>query len=84
MAHRPSAAAIQTWLIEYLARRLNLEQGEIDVTIPFERYGLSSADAFELMGDLQGWLETEFDPTLPYDFPTIAGLSKRLADGDLP
>jgi acyl carrier protein len=75
----PSTAEIQAWLVEYFARALEVDPQEVDVTIPFERYGLSSATAFEMMGDLQEWLETRFDPTLPYDFPTIAKLSKQLA-----
>ena len=76
---QPTAAGIQTWLTTYLADLLNLEPKEIDVTIPFERFGLDSAAVMGLSGDLEEWLACELDPTLIYDYPTIESLAKHLA-----
>jgi acyl carrier protein len=52
---------------------------EVDVTIPFDRYGLDSLTAVSLTGDLQDWLGVEVDPTLLYDYPTIEELVKYLS-----
>jgi acyl carrier protein len=76
--HR-SAAQIQAWIASYLAALLEVEPDEVDVSLPFDRYGLDSAVAIGLTGDLEDWLGTQLDPTLLYDYPTVAALSKHLA-----
>jgi acyl carrier protein len=77
----PAAALqIQTWLVDYLADALKFDRDEIDVTKTFETYGLDSASAVGMAGDLGEWLGREIDPTLPYDYPTIAALAQRLAE----
>lgn len=75
----PTATEIQAWLVSYLAEVLEIESDQIDVTIPFERYGLDSSAAVGLTGDLEDWLLTELDPTLMYDYPTIEALAQHLA-----
>ena len=75
----PTAADIQGWLVSYMAELLEIEPDEIDVTIPFDRYGLDSSAAVGLTGDLEDWLKTELDPTLMYDYPTIEALAKHVA-----
>ena len=69
---------IQEWLISYLANLLDMDEEDIDIDEPFDRYGLDSASAVGLMGDLGTWIKQDFDPTLIYDFPTIASLSNHL------
>ncbi|NEO41305.1 MAG: acyl carrier protein [Moorea sp. SIOASIH] len=75
----PTAAEIQGWLVSYMAELLEIEPDEVDVTIPFDRYGLDSSAAVGLTGDLEDWLLTELDPTLMYDYPTIEALAKHVA-----
>lgn len=75
-----SAAEIQEWLVSYLAKELGIDAREIDVETPFDNYGLSSASAVFMTSDLSEWLQKEIDPTLPYDYPTIAALARRLAE----
>jgi acyl carrier protein len=75
----PSAAEIQAWIIAYLAELLEVDAEEVDVSLPFDRYGLDSAVAIGLTGDLEDWLKTRLDPTLLYDYPTVTALSKHLA-----
>jgi len=70
----PTAAEIQTYLIENIAEMLQIEPDELDVTIPFERYGRDSEDAVVLSGDLQEWLDFDLDPTILFDYPTIEAL----------
>jgi acyl carrier protein len=76
--HR-SAAQIQSWIASYLAELLEVDSEEVDVTLSFDRYGLDSAVAIGLTGDLEDWLGTQLDPTLLYDYPTVSALSKHIA-----
>ncbi len=76
----PTAAEIQTWLVSYTAKLLELEPDEVDVTIPFDCYGLDSAVAVGLAGDLETWLDREQEPTLVYDYPTIEALTRHLVE----
>lgn len=75
----PTATEIQAWMVAYLADLLEVDPDEIDVTIPFDRYGLDSSAAVGMTGDLEDWLETDIDPTLLYDYPTIEALVQHLS-----
>lgn len=74
-----STAEIQDWIVAYLADLLETEPEEIDITVPFDRYGLDSSAAIALTGDLEDWLGVEIDPTLLYDYPTVSALVEHLA-----
>lgn len=74
----PTVAEIQTWIVSYIADLLEVDSEEIEVTIPFDRYGLDSSAAVGLTGDLEDWLGCELDPTLLYDYPTIEALVQHL------
>lgn len=76
----PSTEEIQAWLVSYLAELLGIDPHEVDVTIPFDRYGLDSAAAVGMTGDLEDWLQRELDPTLLYDYPTVEAFSQHLAE----
>jgi acyl transferase domain-containing protein/acyl-CoA synthetase (AMP-forming)/AMP-acid ligase II/acyl carrier protein len=70
---------IQDWLVIHLARRLGVAEHAIDVREPFSRYGLDSATAVSLTGDLEAWLGRRLPTTLAYEYPTIEALSQHLA-----
>jgi acyl carrier protein len=74
------AVEIQTWLVSYLAEVFLIEANEIELTIPFDRYGLDSATAIGLIADLEEWLAIELDPTLVYDYPSVEALSRHVAE----
>jgi acyl carrier protein len=76
----PAAAEIQAWIVAYLADLLEVDQDEIDVTIPFDSYGLDSAVAVGMTGDLEDWLGRQLDPTLLYDYPTVESFAHHLAE----
>lgn len=76
----PSSEEIQDWLISYVAELLEMDIEEVDVSTPFERYGLDSSAMVVLSGDLQTWLGRELDPTLLYDYPTIQALAGYLVE----
>jgi acyl carrier protein len=75
-----SASEIQAWMVSYLADLLEADPDELNVAIPFDRYGLDSSVAVGMTGDLENWLGTKLDPTLLYDYPTIESLAQHLAD----
>lgn len=75
-----SKEKIQAWLVSYLAELLDIEPSEVDVAIPFDRYGLDSSAAVGMTGDLEEWLGAELDPTLMYDYPTIEALVEHLSE----
>jgi acyl carrier protein len=75
---QPTTIEIQDWLIAYLSELLDVEPEAIDVKVSFDRYGLDSAAAVGMTGALEDWLEYELDPTLIYDYPTIATLAANL------
>lgn len=75
----PTAVETQDWIVAYLAELLEIEPDEVDVTIPFDRYGLDSSAAVGLTGDLEDWLGRELDPTLLYDYPTVEALVQHLS-----
>jgi acyl carrier protein len=70
---------IQTWLIDQLAERLEIEPENIDIQEPFDNYNLDSAQALILLGKLEKWLGREFNPVLIFNYPTVAELAVRLA-----
>jgi acyl carrier protein len=70
---------ISVWLQSYLADLLCVRMDEIDLRAPFARLGLDSSAGIAMTGTLSEWLSQEVDPTVVYDYPTIAQLSAALA-----
>ena len=79
-----SATTISSWLIEQLSHRLRVSPAEINIHDPFSSYGLDSATAVSLSGELEEWLERRLSPTLIYDYPSIDKLSQYLATATSP
>ncbi|MDV3347374.1 SDR family NAD(P)-dependent oxidoreductase [Leptothoe sp. LEGE 181152] len=76
----PTASQIHQWLVTQLAQHLNLEPGQISGDRPLAEYGLNSATAVGVSGELQDWLQRPLPVTLLYDYPTIAALSEYLSE----
>jgi acyl carrier protein len=73
------ADEIRTWLVSYIADMLQVNPESIDVRLPFTYFGLSSAEAVILSGDLQKWLGgSPLPATLAWDFPTIEAVARHL------
>lgn len=75
---QPSVGEIQTWMATYVAELLNIHPDEVEISLPFDRYGLDSSAAVGMTGDLEDWIGIELDPTLLYDYPTITALAQHL------
>ncbi|MEM9217717.1 MAG: SDR family NAD(P)-dependent oxidoreductase, partial [Cyanobacteria bacterium P01_F01_bin.150] len=76
----PTASQIYQWLVTQLAQYLNLEPGQISGDRPLAEYGLNSATAVGVSGELQEWLQRPLSVTLLYDYPTLAALSEYLGE----
>jgi acyl transferase domain-containing protein/NAD(P)-dependent dehydrogenase (short-subunit alcohol dehydrogenase family)/acyl carrier protein len=74
-----TAEESQDWLISKLSDLLGLDSSEIDVNEAFASFGIDSAQAVGICGDLEIWLGRRLPPTLLYDYPTIQLLSEHLA-----
>jgi acyl carrier protein len=70
---------LQNWFITRLSELLEVEQDEVEVDIPFDRYGLDSSAAVGLTGELSDLLEIDVEPTLLYDYPTVETLVDYLS-----
>ena len=73
------AAEIEAWLVDKIATQLSVAPGFVDPERPFVEYGLDSVQAVSLAGDLETWLGRSLSPTLIWDHPSIAALSRHLA-----
>ncbi|MGD9898614.1 MAG: beta-ketoacyl synthase N-terminal-like domain-containing protein [Calditrichaceae bacterium] len=80
-----NALRIEEWLTTRLAEALEINTAEIDPSKPFAGYGLDSAQAVGLVGDLEVWLKRSLSPTLIWDYPDIGSLAAYLAsEGEIP
>ena len=75
-----TASAVQEleqWLVDWLVARGG--GCPADPTATFASYGLTSADAVGLAGELEEYLGRSLEPTLAYDHPTPRALASALA-----
>jgi acyl carrier protein len=76
----PTAEEIQAWLVAQIAEQLGIEFEEIDVRLPFDSYGLDSAQAMSIAAKGEEILGFQPAPVLMWHYPTIESLSERLAE----
>jgi acyl transferase domain-containing protein len=74
-----SIRSAENLLQQILAARLPSLQGAIDTNQGYSEMGLDSAGLLEILDTLEGRLEVTLDPTLMFEFPTIAALARHLA-----
>jgi acyl transferase domain-containing protein/NAD(P)-dependent dehydrogenase (short-subunit alcohol dehydrogenase family)/acyl carrier protein len=73
---------IERWLIEEIARRVRINVSDIDVSQPMSDLGLSSEQTLAMAAALEDLMDRGLGVELLYTHPTIAALSKALAEGD--
>ncbi|MGK7951742.1 MAG: aminotransferase class I/II-fold pyridoxal phosphate-dependent enzyme [Xenococcaceae cyanobacterium] len=71
---------IQNWLIERLAKSLEIEPQKVDIHKDFSEYGLDSVEAINLSGELESFLGCRLSPTLLWDYQNIHALARHLAE----
>jgi acyl carrier protein len=72
-------AGLRSWLIDRVAYYTERESGDIDADALVASYGLDSVYAFALCGDIEDEFKLRIEPTLVWDFGTVAALAARLA-----
>jgi acyl carrier protein len=75
-----SEAEIRSWLVEHLASLLDIPESEVSDTLTFEEFGLDSAAAVAMTGELARWADLELDPNLASQHPTIAAVTLHVAE----
>lgn len=70
---------IESWMVEKIAKALNVPADSIDITAPFTEHGLDSVASLQITGELQEKLGRELDATLFWEYPSIASLSAFLS-----
>ncbi len=73
------AERVESWLLTWMVERAAIPSHEVDRNKPFAEYGLDSLTAVELSQQLEDWLGVEVVPTVAWNYPTPATLSKYLA-----
>ena len=75
-----TAQAVQDWLVEKIAYRLQVDPSTIDVTTLFDDFELDSTEALILAGELESWIGVELPTTALWYHPTIADLATFIAE----
>ncbi|MEV6296802.1 acyl carrier protein [Streptomyces sp. NPDC004059] len=70
-----------SWLIGRVAYYVRLPAEEVAVDVPLADYGLDSVYAFSLSADIEDEFGVTADPTLLWDFETVAALAEYLVNG---
>ena len=70
---------IQSWIENWLAQKLKINVMSIIPTNSFSDYGMDSVMAVEAAQDLSEWLQHSLEPTILWNYPTIASLAQYLA-----
>ncbi|MDT3399504.1 SDR family NAD(P)-dependent oxidoreductase, partial [Streptomyces sp. B1866] len=83
-AEPADAAELADWLAARLARQVGAAPREVDRATEFAAFGLRSADAVGLVGDLERHLGRELPATLLWSYPTVDALAAHLAHGSGP
>ncbi|MEV6427602.1 acyl carrier protein [Nocardia sp. NPDC051463] len=72
-------STIQGWLVERIADYTEREPHQVDPTVPLAELGMDSVSAVTLCGEIEDRWSLDIDPTLVFDYPTIAEIAAYLA-----
>ena len=74
-----TAEDFQGWLVERVARYLELPESVVDPDLSLSDHGLDSVFAFSLCGDIEDAFGLTIEPQDVWDHDTISGLMAFLA-----
>ncbi|MGF0318377.1 acyl carrier protein [Nocardia fluminea] len=69
----------QDWLIERVADYTERAPHQVDPTIPLAELGMDSVSAVALCGEIEDRWMLDIDPTLVFEYPTIAAIATYLS-----
>ena len=73
------ARSIERWVVERVAFYLDCRVHDVDPNVPLAESGIDSASAVGLCGDVEDHWQIDADPTLVFDYPTIADIAAFIA-----
>jgi acyl carrier protein len=75
-----SRSEIVAWLIDWIAKEMEMPTAEIDTGHSLLDYSMSSVTATILVGDLEDWLDLTLSPTLVWDYTSIDAMTDHLLE----
>jgi acyl carrier protein len=78
------ARSIERWVIDRVAFYLECPAEDVDPAVPLAETGIDSASAVGLCGDVEDYWQIDADPTLVFDYPTIADIAAFIAESVAP
>ncbi|MEV0298885.1 acyl carrier protein [Nocardia sp. NPDC050710] len=79
-AHTTSPKTIEGWLVQRVADYTERAPHQVDPATPLSELGIDSVSAVNLCGEIEDRWSLDIDPTLVFDYPTIARIATFLAD----
>lgn len=64
------------WLTATLASYLEVPESTINPMVPLAEMGVDSVHAVSLVGDVEMHFDIDVDPTLIFDYPTLAAIAE--------
>jgi acyl carrier protein len=69
---------ILRWLTAQLASYLEVPATAIDPMVPLAEMGVDSVHAVSLVGDVEAHFDIDVDPTMIFDYPTLAHIAEYI------
>ncbi len=69
---------ILRWLTAQLASYLDVPATAIDPMVPLAEMGVDSVHAVSLVGDVEAHFDIDVDPTMIFDYPTLAHIAEYI------
>jgi acyl carrier protein len=76
--------SIERWVVERVAFYLECRVDDVDPAVSLAETGIDSASAVGLCGDVEDYWQIDADPTLVFDYPTIADIAAFIAESVTP
>jgi acyl carrier protein len=70
---------ILRWLTTQLASYLEVPATTIDAMVPLADMGVDSVHAISLVGDVEMHFDIDVDPTMIFDYPTLAHIAEYIS-----
>jgi acyl carrier protein len=70
--------SILRWLTAQLASYLEVSTAAIDPMRPLAEMGVDSVHAVSLVGDVEEHFDIDVDPTMIFDYPTLAHIAEYI------
>jgi acyl carrier protein len=74
-----SRRPILRWLTTRVASYLERPASAVDAMVPLAEMGVDSVHAISLVGDVEAHFDIDVDPTMIFDYPTLAHIAEYIS-----